>query len=970
MANHDLSKIVDAAGEVFDLRDASAVHTVDSALSSSSTNPVQNKVVKAAVDLKADKVSNATANNLAGLDANGNLKDSGGSWKNMPVPSTYVGTAGYVEFGRIVCETQMNHPVVFEVFSRARSMVRLEVLLVSSSNSKPYIDWTRLTYSKNTQNIEVGYSYEDSSAESDGKRTFHFWIKVYNYDRVGTRVSVRHDYISGGIVSAQNTYSETEPTGYTIIQANDSLDDKVSKSGDTMTGRLTMDKAVSQLLIGTGTAARSSTSGSTITYFPALWKYNLGEANPTPGDRLVIKTPVAGSDWGTFISTDNGTTYYPVARHTGANRLTTQYPAGAYICVVFEEYVNGSSAAGQVNDIFPVAGATARTSLKIGCWRVINDYDSGNTVSQLRTENGRFRTGSTGVNPYTLVCLDKNGTFSMLTSSGSGTGTSKTINTSGKFKLDAVIFWYNGTATGANTLAASTYNTFSVYHAVDTRYSHNHTTTFTTNAPLYIECTIDEDGFWSPTTKCITQTLESGKYYIFLGMTYSTEYQLSLMADHPLYYYDGTNLTQVPRLAKADRTKLDGIASGATKVEASSTNGKIKINGTDTTVYTHPTTTAVAAAAVKVGKDSSGHVVLGDALSKSDVGLGNVANTNITVSATNGVKDVTNNVTYKYTHPTSGANTSKGDTTAQTPDFGSTFKVLSATVDSMGHTTALADHTVTIPSALADGNEPNAGGRNGLMSREDKAKLNSITAGATNNGGNFKAVSAEASQGLTNTEKENARTNIGAQADLKIQLVEYGTAQYSDITAILSAGKIPAVVYSNALYICDGTVWTVNSVNEYRFTYASGNIDSPRIIFLKLRDSSAGWGSGVVTLVSTSSMTTGLAGKEDRIATAFTSSTDYNDLIAHGLYEVTNSPASGTRHSPEAGRIPLWVNKVTDSNGYYVTQLAIGDDAYIRRTYNQGAAWMNWTYIVESSNCKRILLDNAIGSEAGTLYII
>ena len=35
--------------------------------------------------------------------------------------------------------------------------------------------------------------------------------------------------------------------------------------------------------------------------------------------------------------------------------------------------------------------------------------------------------------------------------------------------------------------------------------------------------------------------------------------------------------------------KLNGIAEGATKVEKSNTNGSIKINGTDTVVYTHPT---------------------------------------------------------------------------------------------------------------------------------------------------------------------------------------------------------------------------------------------------------------------------------------------------------------------------------------------------------------------------------------------
>lgn len=40
----------------------------------------------------------------------------------------------------------------------------------------------------------------------------------------------------------------------------------------------------------------------------------------------------------------------------------------------------------------------------------------------------------------------------------------------------------------------------------------------------------------------------------------------------------------------------------------------------------------------------------------ADVGLGNVNNTSITVSASDGVKDNTNNVTYKYTHPTSSGN--------------------------------------------------------------------------------------------------------------------------------------------------------------------------------------------------------------------------------------------------------------------------------------------------------------------------
>lgn len=44
-------------------------------------------------------------------------------------------------------------------------------------------------------------------------------------------------------------------------------------------------------------------------------------------------------------------------------------------------------------------------------------------------------------------------------------------------------------------------------------------------------------------------------------------------------------------MSAADHTKLSGITTGATKVEASSTNGNIKINGTETTVYTAPVAT-------------------------------------------------------------------------------------------------------------------------------------------------------------------------------------------------------------------------------------------------------------------------------------------------------------------------------------------------------------------------------------------
>lgn len=67
--------------------------------------------------------------------------------------------------------------------------------------------------------------------------------------------------------------------------------------------------------------------------------------------------------------------------------------------------------------------------------------------------------------------------------------------------------------------------------------------------------------------------------------------------------YDGEKFTA------ALLNKLNGIAAGATKVEKSMTNGNIKINGAETSVYTHP------------GSGTNPH-----GTNKNDIGLGNVEN--------------------------------------------------------------------------------------------------------------------------------------------------------------------------------------------------------------------------------------------------------------------------------------------------------------------------------------------------------
>lgn len=253
-------------------------------------------------------------------------------------------------------------------------------------------------------------------------------------------------------------------------------------------------------------------------------------------------------------------------------------------------------------------------------YQVVMDFDSNNyDRTSVQT---KIYAGTAGVFNYALCALDNNQRMQSFTTTA-GTGTSKAFNTSASFMYPPVIMLHYENATRANGTVITNNVLYEQFPQVDLRYSCNITSSagFAQYKPVYLECEINSDGTFKLTTNGLTQTFTSGKYYILLGCMYSTSvYQLALFAQHPMFYYDGTNLNGIVYTA-AEKTKLAGITEGATKVEASSTNGKIKINGTDTTVYTHPTktqsdTTSTASpshggtftAVDSVTRDSEGHV--------------------------------------------------------------------------------------------------------------------------------------------------------------------------------------------------------------------------------------------------------------------------------------------------------------------------------------------------------------------------
>ena len=402
-------------------------------------------------------------------------------------------------------------------------------------------------------------------------------------------------------------YFMYDGTYYQIIDAMGFL----PLSGGTLTGRVTTTKPINDIITGTGTAAQDKGSGVSPRYFPAKWTYNTG-MTATNGDIITIKTPNGGSDYGVFISIDNGTTYYPIST-ASTSRLSTHFGTNTYLSLIFRSD-------GQTNSVFPVAGGDSRVNVSGGCWYVINYYDS-NTYDRTYMQT-RIYAGGVGTFQYSLCAINNNQRMESFTTT-SGTGTSKAFNTTAKFLYPPVIMYHSSSSNISNGSVISVSTLYEQFPSLDLRYSCNITSSagFTKYKPVYLECIINSDNTFSPTGNGLTQTLTTGKYYILLGCTYNDSiYQLTLFAQHPVYYYDGTNLSQIQFTAD-EKTKLAGIAEGATKVESSSTNGNIKINSVDTTVYTHPSgfTTKSTAGFYKYTVDGNGHVSAGAALAKADI---------------------------------------------------------------------------------------------------------------------------------------------------------------------------------------------------------------------------------------------------------------------------------------------------------------------------------------------------------------
>jgi len=139
--------------------------------------------------------------------------------------------------------------------------------------------------------------------------------------------------------------------------------DELMVAKNMITDKVTI-QAVNELLTGTGTAGYDAGAGASPRYFPAKWIFNTTLTSISDGDMITIKLPVAGSDYGIYLSVDGGINFYPTALYD-AIKLNTEYGVGSYVTFIFNSN-------GYVENIYPIEGGDTPGTVTGGAFRVLN----------------------------------------------------------------------------------------------------------------------------------------------------------------------------------------------------------------------------------------------------------------------------------------------------------------------------------------------------------------------------------------------------------------------------------------------------------------------------------------------------------------------------------------------------------------------------------------------------------------------
>lgn len=244
------------------------------------------------------------------------------------------------------------------------------------------------------------------------------------------------------------------------------------------------------------------------------------------GMMILYYLPFAGTSSSATLNltmADGSTTGAINVYYNSTTRMTNHFGAYSQVLLIYHEdfNINGTNYTGWWHD-----GD-----------RDTNNYDRlvlGYSVFKTYTNLYRY-----------MMCFTKDEEYILpVNAVSNSTATTKTLTTE-SFSPFADIYYYSTTTTvNANGVPGA--YLYSIYPALDLRYSFNTAKTLTANEPVYLVLVPQADGKVKLHTSPIAQTIPSqnnGLLYRYLGMAYST-YQLRLDPHKTIYYYNGSRVTE------------------------------------------------------------------------------------------------------------------------------------------------------------------------------------------------------------------------------------------------------------------------------------------------------------------------------------------------------------------------------------------------------------------------------------------
>ncbi|WP_243156831.1 pyocin knob domain-containing protein [Clostridium beijerinckii] len=337
------------------------------------------------------------------------------------------------------------------------------------------------------------------------------------------------------------------------------------------------------------------------------------------------------------------------------------------------------------------------------------------------------------------------------------------------------------------------------------------------------------------------------------------------------------------------KAKIDGISTNANKVEVSTTNGNIKVDGAEKTVYVHPS-----------GTNPHG-------TTKADVGLSNVDNTS----------DLNKPISTAVQSALNGkANSSHTHTKANITDFPTSLPANGGIASMLGNAVLVSDYNTLIPSAIAQGtitpikanntaNSPWNNTTSGfLIQSNDSDSFHILIFRSGGDGWAYRSCYQNVWAGWkifsADGHSHDDRYYTETEADTKFATKdEISTAGYGDM--------LKSVYDKNG----DGVIDNADTVDgKHASDFAPSGY--------------------------------GLGGKGQRLNT----STDLNNIIANGWYDVQN-PVNGPYTS---GWFNFMV--ICSGDQSYLTQLGFGMTVNIGHVYirtKNGNSWSAWIELYSNS---------------------